>query len=59
MGYTGSIIIIRGYIESFKPVRITLVIRRHVILPGKLIQIDWSIAHYIDERKVFIKFQLS
>jgi len=50
MGYTGGITIIKDYVKPYRPARSLPAVRRYETLPGKQAQMDWGIAHYIDEK---------
>src|SRR5690554_3013676 len=55
MGYTGGITIIKDYVKPFRPARNAPAVRRYETPPGKQAQMDWGIAHYIDEKGVIHK----
>ncbi len=50
MGYTGGITIIKDYVKPYRPARNLPAVRRYETLPGKQAQMDWGIAHYMDEK---------
>jgi transposase len=50
MGYTGGITIIKDYVKPFRPARSAPAVRRYETEPGEQAQMDWGIAHYIDEK---------
>lgn len=48
-GYDGGITILKEYVSSHRPPKSSPAVRRYETLPGKQAQMDWGIAHYIDE----------
>lgn len=50
VGYDGGITILKDYVQGMRPARNSPAVRRYETPPGKQAQMDWGIAHYIDER---------
>lgn len=52
-GYEGGITILKDYVRNFRPARKGKAVERYETLPGKQVQMDWGILHYLDEdRKI-------
>ena len=49
MGYDVGITIIKDYVQGMRPARNSPAVRRYETPPGKQVQMDWGIVHYIDE----------
>ncbi len=55
LGYTGGITIIKDYVKDMRPARSSPAVRRYETPPGKQVQMDWGITHYIDEHGIVHK----
>ena len=48
-GYTGGITIVKEYVHQFRPAKSSPAVKRYETPPGKQAQMDWGIAHYVDQ----------
>jgi len=51
-GYSGSRTLVKDYVKPHRPPRQAPAVQRYETKPGNQVQVDWGIAHYIDEQGI-------